>query len=67
VEIHSFDAAAVGKSISQGESIAKEVRASADRAIEAYRFRRIWLAGSLVPIALFILLLLLYIRKLPSA
>jgi predicted CXXCH cytochrome family protein len=66
VEVHSFDAALVGKTVGQGESIAKEVRASADRAVEAYHFRRIWLAGSLVPIALFILLLLLYIRRLPS-
>jgi cytochrome b6 len=66
VEIHTFDTLPVEKIINQGQAIAKEVQASADRAIEEYHFRRIWLAGSLVPITLVVLLLLRYIRRLPA-
>ena len=65
VEIHAFDAARVEKIISQGQAVAKEVQASANKALEEYRFRRIWLAGSLVPIGIVVFLLLLYIRRMP--
>ena len=57
VEIHTFDAVPVEKIINQGQAVAAEVQASADKAMEDYRFRRIWLAGSLVPIGLVVLLL----------
>ena len=37
----------------------------ADRALEEHTYRRIWLAGTLVPILVVIGVLLLYIRILP--
>ena len=44
-----------------------EVQGKADEALAEYRYRRIWLAISLVPILIVIGLLLLYIRCLPTA
>jgi hypothetical protein len=43
------------------------IQQQADHTLQQHRTRRIWLAASLAPILLVILLLLLYIRSLPAA
>lgn len=65
VEIHSFAAEPLDKILAAGREIAAEVQQSAETAIRQYHARRVWLAGSLVPIVLVIGVLLLYIRALP--
>jgi len=62
VEIHSFAVAPVEKTLEGGRATAAEVQAAAEAALWQYHYRRIWLAVSLVPILLAIVLLLLYIR-----
>lgn len=53
--------------LADGEKAAVEVQGKADHALQEYTDRRIWLAGSLVPILIVIGMLLLYIRSLPAA
>ncbi len=65
--IHSFQADVVQKALASGEDVVQEVQGKADEALAQYRYRRIWLAVSLVPILIVIGLLLLYIRCLPAA
>ena len=64
--IHSFNVETVDKALSDGDKVVGEVQAKADGALIEYRDRRIWLAGSLVPILIVIGLLLLYIRSMPA-
>lgn len=65
VEIHSFATEPVKKVLDQGLAVTEQVNAKAEDAFREHSFRRIWLAASLVPIGLVIVLLLLYIRTLP--
>jgi hypothetical protein len=65
VLIHGFDPNPVKQQVGEGLTVASEVQASARAALDEYSFRRVWLAWSLVPIAIVIVLLLLYIRTLP--
>ncbi len=65
VLIHTFAAAPVKASLAEGVKITTEVRAAADKALQDYTARRIWLGTSLVPIFVVIGMLLLYIRRLP--
>ena len=51
--------------LADGEKVAAEVQGKADRALQEYTHRRVWLAASLVPILIVIGMLLLYIRTLP--
>jgi len=65
--IHSFSVERVSTALKDGQTVAVEVDNRAKAAIQEYQFRRVWLASSLVPIAIVIGLLLLYIRSLPAA
>jgi predicted CXXCH cytochrome family protein len=65
--IHAFQPAPVEKALTDGQGVVEEVQQQADRALQEHTSRRIWLAASLAPILLVILLLLLYIRTLPAA
>ena len=67
VLIHSFKLPPVQASLNEGREIASEVQQVADGALREYDSRRIWLAASLAPILLVILLLVLYIRTLPPS
>ena len=64
--IHSFAPQPVNQSLEEGLQVTADVKARADQALDQYTFRRIWLALSLVPILLVVVLLLMYIRTLPS-
>lgn len=64
-EIHSFAAAPLKKILDQGVSVTHEVDDQAEAALREYSFRRVWLGLSLLPIALVVVLLVLYIRTLP--
>ncbi|MFZ1934859.1 MAG: cytochrome c3 family protein [Thermoguttaceae bacterium] len=65
--LHSFAVKPVQAALADGEKAAVEVQGKADHALQEYTDRRIWLAGSLVPILIVIGMLLLYIRSLPAA
>lgn len=62
VQIHSFAIAPVEKTLEGGRKTAAGVQQAAEAAIQQYHYRRIWLAASLAPILLIIVLLLIYIR-----
>ncbi|HLN32553.1 MAG TPA: hypothetical protein VK395_32795 [Gemmataceae bacterium] len=63
--IHSFDPGPVGRALAEGKQAASEVKERAEGAMHEYTARRVWLAVSLVPIAVVVLLLLVYIWRLP--
>jgi predicted CXXCH cytochrome family protein len=63
--VHSFSPGPVEKALAEGKETASKVKERAEEALYEHQARRIWLATSLVPIAFVIVLLLLYIRKLP--
>jgi hypothetical protein len=65
VAIHSFSVPPVQASLAQGTEVADEVLQRADAALAEHTSRRVWLATSLVPIVLVVLVLLLYIRSMP--
>ena len=68
VLIHSFALQPVNDKLAEGLVAATEVREKAEAALWQFTYRRIWLAATLVPIMLVIVLLLLYIRSMsPSA
>ena len=64
--LHSFQVKPVEAALADGEKVAGEVQSKADHALEEHTYRRVWLAGSLVPILIVICVLLLYIRTLPA-
>ncbi len=64
--IHSFNVATVDKALEEGDKVVVEVQGKADGALREHEERRVWLAGSLVPILIVIGLLLLYIRSMPA-
>lgn len=61
-QIHAFAAEPVESTLQQGIDVAGDVIQRADALLWQYDFRRIWLAGSLTPILVLIVLLLFYIR-----
>lgn len=61
-EIHAFAADPVQSTLKQGIDVATEVIRRTEDVLWQYDFRRIWLAVSLLPILILIVLLLLYIR-----
>jgi predicted CXXCH cytochrome family protein len=67
VLVHSFKLEPVKESLIEGTKVATEVRDNAQKALEEYRNRRVWLGTSLLPIVLVIGVLLLYIRQLPKS
>lgn len=63
--VHSFAPGPVEEALAEGIQTAEAVNAGAEAALQEYTARRIWLAASLVPIAVVVVLLLLFIRRLP--
>ena len=63
VQIHSFAVEPVEKTLKAGRETATEVQDAADAALQEYHYRRIWLAASLLPILVVIVLLVLHIRS----
>jgi predicted CXXCH cytochrome family protein len=64
--IHTFQPKPVGDALDAGEDVVAEVQEKGAEALAEYTNRRIWLAASLVPILLVIVLLLLYLRANPA-
>jgi hypothetical protein len=67
VLIHGFKLEPVEASLSEGLAVANEVEELGQEALQEYSSRRVWLAASLVPIVLVIIILFLYIRSLPPS
>jgi hypothetical protein len=65
-QVHSFAPGPVNKALAEGLEVTTKVRSSAEAAFAEYKYRRIWLACSLIPILVVVGLLLLYIRSLPQ-
>jgi hypothetical protein len=63
--IHSFALDPVKEAVGEGLEITVKVKQLAEAALAEHTRRRVWLAASLVPIGLVLVLLLLYIRTLP--
>ena len=63
--IHSFKVEPVEAALAKGRQVAADVQKKADEALAQHTYRRVWLAGSLVPILAVIVVLVLYIRTLP--
>jgi predicted CXXCH cytochrome family protein len=64
--IHGFALAPMKQTLDDGLQVTAEVKARADEALAQYTYRRVWLALSVAPILLVVILLLMYIRILPS-
>ena len=62
--IHTFAMKPIDAALGEGFATIDEITKQADAALYQYTYRRIWLAASLVPILLVLLLLLWYIRAL---
>jgi hypothetical protein len=65
VSIHSFAPEPMNENIEQGMSVVHEVDEQAEDALREHTFRRVWLGLFLLPIALVVVLLMLYIQTLP--
>ena len=63
--VHSFALEPLQQALSVGMEISAASAKAAEDAVAEYRYRRIWLGLSLVPILIAIGVLLLYIRSLP--
>jgi predicted CXXCH cytochrome family protein len=63
--IHTFAPQPTQDVIAEGLEVATEVKSRAAAALGEHTRRRVWLAGSLVPIFMVIVLLSLYIRTMP--
>jgi predicted CXXCH cytochrome family protein len=66
-EVHSFKPGPMEAVLSEGLKVTADVKIGAEKALQEHTNRRIWLAASLLPILLVVLLLWLYIRALPVA
>ncbi len=64
--IHTFQVKPVEAALAEGQHVVQGVQQRADRALEQYTYRRLWLFASLAPVLLVIGLLLLYIRRLSN-
>jgi predicted CXXCH cytochrome family protein len=63
--VHSFALEPLQQTLAVGMEISDASAQAADAAVEEYRYRRIWLGLSLIPILIVVGVLLLYIRALP--
>jgi predicted CXXCH cytochrome family protein len=63
--IHTFQPQPVDELLDAGLNVTTQVNGAAQSALNEHTYRRLWLAGSLLPILVVIGLLLLYIRSLP--
>ena len=64
--IHTFQVKPVETALAGGAKVVAQVQQKADRTLQEYTYRRIWLAATLLPILLVIAVLLFYIRGLPA-
>ncbi len=64
-QVHSFALQPISQTLEDGIQVAIDVQQRADDALGQYTYRRIWLAVSMVPIMLVVVLLIMYIRVLP--
>lgn len=63
--VHSFAREPFEEAVGEGTRVVSEVKERAEAALEEHTQRRVWLAGSLIPILLVVGLLLAYIRTMP--
>jgi hypothetical protein len=63
--VHSFALEPLQQTLAVGVEISDASAQAADAAVKEYRYRRIWLGLSLIPILIVVGVLLLYIRALP--
>jgi hypothetical protein len=66
-QVHSFKPGPMEAALNEGLAVTSDVLRRAEAALREYTYRRLWLAASLVPILLVVVLLVLYIRTLPPA
>ncbi len=64
--VHTFSPDRLNQALEEGRQLVAEIQKSADAALTEHTARRVWLALSLIPILIVIVLLLLYIRTLPK-
>jgi hypothetical protein len=64
--IHAFAGDPVQKALDEGLTVASDVKNRAEGALKEHEYRRVWLAGSLIPILLVVGLLIAYIRTMPT-
>jgi predicted CXXCH cytochrome family protein len=64
-QVHTFSLKSFEEAVAEGEKVTAKVQAGAEAALQEYTRRRIWLAATLVPLLIVIVLLVLYIRALP--
>jgi predicted CXXCH cytochrome family protein len=64
--IHTFKVSTVETALGEGSKVVVEVQQRADAALQEHDNRRIWLAATLAPILLVIVILLAYIRRMPA-
>ncbi len=64
-QLHGFALEPVEKTLQEGLDVAHRVQQRAQQALKEHANRRIWLAVSILPILIVVVLLLLYIRSLP--
>ena len=62
---HGFAPGPVNEALAKGKKAILDRKEWDEKALQDYTARRVWLGVSLVPIALVVLLLLIYIRRLP--
>jgi hypothetical protein len=63
--VHSFSRDRVQEALKKGDQITSTVKRRAEEKLAEYTSRRVWLAAFLFPIVIVIVLLVLYIRRLP--
>ncbi len=63
--IHTFAQDPVDEALAEGLGVTSEVKQRAEAALAEHTTRRIWLAATLVPILIVVVLLVMYIRTLP--
>lgn len=64
--IHTFSPTPVNEALDGGLEVTDSVQAAARAALEEHTHRRLWLAGSLVPILIVVALLIQVIRSMPA-
>lgn len=64
--VHTFAKEPVEEALAEGLKVTSQVNSEAQAALAEHTFRRQWLAASLVPLLVVVVLLVLYIRSLPA-
>jgi predicted CXXCH cytochrome family protein len=64
-QVHTFSPGPIDDAVDAGLKVTAAVQESADAALREHANRRLWLAGSLIPILIVVALLLIVIRRMP--